>query len=121
EYFEGYGLYEDMDFCRRVSKIGQLYLNTGAQVYHLHEEGGRPDHFKYGKMVIRNGFYVWKVKYSDPTLKATWKWHTTSLILTLSRLGNIITTTKKKEAFMESLGRITGWWSLMFDKPKLKE
>ncbi|MBZ9632370.1 glycosyltransferase [Salegentibacter sp. LM13S] len=118
EYFEGYGLYEDMDFCLRASRLGQLYVNTAAQVEHHHELSGRPDKYKYGKMVIRNGWYVWRVKYPDPDLKARLKWHGTAFLLTLVRLGNMITTQNRKEAFTESLGRIVGWWILLLNKPK---
>jgi GT2 family glycosyltransferase len=118
DYFEGYGLYEDMDFCLRASKIGQLYVNTAARVAHHHEQAGRPDKFKYGKMVIRNGWYVWRVKVPSPSLKAGLKWHSTAFLLTLVRLGNVITTSKRREALTESLGRIAGWWSLLLNKPK---
>ncbi|TDN89168.1 GT2 family glycosyltransferase [Salegentibacter sp. 24] len=118
EYFQGYGLYEDMDFCLRASRLGQLYVNTAARVKHHHEQSGRPDKFKYGKMVIRNGWYVWRVKYPTPYLKARLKWHGTAFLLTLVRLGNVITTQNRKEAFDESLGRIAGWWSLLLNKPK---
>lgn len=117
-YFEGYGLYEDMDFCLRASKIGQLYVNTAARVAHYHEEAGRPDKFKYGKMVIRNGWYVWRVKYFSPRLNAKLKWHGIAFLLTLVRLGNVINTPKRREALLESLGRIAGWWSLLLKKPK---
>ncbi|WP_324721966.1 glycosyltransferase family 2 protein [Salinimicrobium sp. HB62] len=116
-HFEGYGLYEDMDFCLRASRIGQLYLNTSAQLYHYHEESGRPNRYNYGKMVIRNGWYVWRVKYPSPGLEARLKWHATALLLTLVRMGNTITTNERQEAFTESLGRIAGWWSLIFNKP----
>tara|TARA_R100000935_G_C2840189_1_gene170546 strand:- start:3348 stop:4349 length:1002 start_codon:yes stop_codon:yes gene_type:complete len=118
-YFEGYGLYEDMDFCLRASRIGQLYLNTSARLYHYHEEAGRPNQFKYGKMVVKNGWYVWRVKYSSPTIKAQLKWHSIAFLLTLVRIGNVINTDRKKEAFTESLGRIAGWWSLIYYKPKV--
>lgn len=117
EYFEGYGLYEDLDFCLRASKLGQLYVNTSAKVSHNHAEAGRPNKFKYGKMVIRNGWYVWRIKFPNPYFKARLKWHSTVLLLTLVRLGNVITTSQKKEALTESLGRIVGWWSLLFKKP----
>ena len=120
EYFEGYGLYEDMDFCLRASKTGQLYVNTTAKLYHNHEKGGRPNKFKYGKMVIRNGWYVWHVKYKNPTVKARLKWHLTALTLTLVRLGNILSTAQKKEAFTEACGRIVGWCSLIWNKPKVE-
>jgi GT2 family glycosyltransferase len=117
-YFEGYGLYEDMDFCLRASKIGQLYVNTAAQLFHYHEEAGRPNKFNYGKMVVRNGWYVWRIKYPNPNFKAQLKWHSIAFLLTLVRLGNVINIDRKKEAFTESLGRIVGWWSLLIAKHK---
>ena len=117
-YFEGYGLYEDMDFCLRASKLGQLYVNTAAQLYHHHNESGRPNQFKYGKMVIRNGWYVWRVKYPSPGLKSKIKWHATAFLLTLVRFSNVLTTSQRKKAFTESLGRVVGWWSLLWNKPK---
>ncbi|WP_422854076.1 glycosyltransferase family 2 protein [Flavobacterium ginsengisoli] len=30
-YFQGYGLYEDADFCLRLAKEGKLYLNTASK------------------------------------------------------------------------------------------
>ncbi len=119
EYFEGYGLYEDMDYCLRASKIGQLYVNTAAKLDHYHEPDGRPNQFDYGKMVVRNGWYVWRVKYSNPNYISKLKWHATALLLTLVRLSNSFNTSSKKAAFTESLGRICGWWSLIFNKPQI--
>ncbi len=116
-YFEGYGLYEDMDFCLRASKLGQLYVNTSAKLYHHHNESGRPNQFKYGKMVLRNGWYVWRVKYPSPGLKSKIKWHATAFLLTLVRFSNVLTTSQRKKAFTESLGRVAGWWSLLINKP----
>ncbi|MGY5850377.1 glycosyltransferase family 2 protein [Salegentibacter sp. F14] len=118
EYFVGYGLYEDMDFCLRASKFGQLYVNTAARVAHHHEQSGRPDKFKYGKMVIRNGWYVWRVKYNSPGIKATFKWYALAVLLILVRLGNIINRGEKQETFFESVGRINGLFSLLIKKPK---
>ncbi|MAZ25749.1 MAG: glycosyl transferase family 2 [Cytophagaceae bacterium] len=120
EYFEGYGLYEDADFTLRLSKMGRLFVNTNAQLYHYHVESGRPDLYKYGQMVIRNGWYVWKVKFPNPSLKNKLKWHTTAGILTFIRLSNAVTSPKKKEAFLEAIGRMSGWFSLIFNPPKLK-
>ena len=119
-YFEGYGLYEDADFCIRLAKKGLLYLNTNARLSHYHESSGRPNKFKYGKMVVRNGWYVWRVKFPKPTLKTRFKWNTTSFLLTLIRLGNVINSNKKQEAFTESLGRAVGWITLVFNKPKVE-
>ncbi|PCH53426.1 MAG: glycosyl transferase family 2 [Flavobacteriaceae bacterium] len=119
-YFEGYGLYEDLEYCLRVSKKHQLYVNTGATLYHHHEAGGRPNKYTYGKMVVRNGWYVWRVKYLNPTLKARFKWNMTVILLTKLRFLNIFTTNQRKEAFTESIGRLVGWFSLFLNKPKNK-
>ena len=117
-YFEGYGLYEDADFTLRVSKIGKLYLNTAAQLYHYHDASGRPNQYLYGKMVVRNGWYVWRTKNPHPKCKDRCKWHAITLLLTAVRFVNALTTTEKKQAFTEALGRTAGWWSLFFQKPK---
>ena len=119
DYFEGYGLYEDADFSLRVAKKGKLYVNTKAQLHHYHDYSGRPNKFAYGKMVVRNGWYVWRVKYPKPTIKAKIKWNATSFLLTLIRFTNCINTKNKKEAFTEALGRTYGWFSLIFNKPSL--
>jgi len=123
EYFEGYGLYEDADYTLRLSNKGNLYVNTAAQLYHYHDPDGRPNKFSYGKMVIRNGWYVWRVKYPKPSLKARLKWNLTSGLLTIVRLSNALTSNshKRKEAFTESMGRIAGWFSLLFNKPLIQD
>lgn len=118
EYFKGYGLYEDADYTLRLSRKGSLYVNTGAQLYHYHDPDGRPNQFSYGKMVIRNGWYVWRVRHPKPNIKARLKWNLTALLLTLIRYSNSIRGVKKKEAFTEALGRTAGWWSLLIHKPK---
>ncbi len=119
-YFEGYGLYEDADFCLRVAKTGKLYLNTAAKLNHYHAASGRPNQYKYGKMVVRNGWYVWRIKNPNPDLKDCFKWHAITLLLSLIRFSNTFTTAHRKAAFTEALGRTVGWWSLLFNKPKNK-
>lgn len=117
EYFQGYGLYEDMDFCLRATKIGQLFLNTDAQVYHLHEEAGRPDHFKYGKMVVENGWVVWKLKNPSPNFPAVFKWNLIILLLSIIRIKNALID-KESGAFKDAMGRLFAWVKLGFIKPK---
>ncbi len=117
-YFEGYGLYEDADFSLRVSKVGKLYLNTAARLSHYHAASGRPNQYQYGMMVVRNGWYVWRVKNPNPKLKDRFKWHTITILLTFIRFSNIFTTNQKEAAFTEALGRAVGWWSLIFNTPK---
>lgn len=119
-YFEGYGLYEDADFTLRVAKKGKLYLNTAAQLNHYHAASGRPNQYQYGKMVVRNGWYVWRVKNPKPSLNAKLKWNLITIVLTMIRFSNIFTTSKRKEACTEAMGRTIGWWSLWVNKPKIK-
>lgn len=116
-YFEGYGLYEDADFCLRVAKTGNLYINTAAQLEHHHDSAGRPNMFNYGKMVVRNGWYVWRIKNPNPTLADRIKWNSISILLIIIRFTNIFTSNKKREAFNESIGRVYGFLSLLFSKP----
>ncbi len=120
-FFDGYGLYEDADFSLRVSIMGKLIVHTGARVEHYHSSSGRPSKFKYGKMVVRNGWYVWRIKFPAPSVKAKAKWHATILLLLLVRFGNCITTNRKREAFSESLGRMYGWIQLIYRTPKIEE
>lgn len=119
-YFEGYGLYEDADFTLRVAKTGKLYVNTAAQLNHYHDAAGRPNQYLYGKMVVRNGWYVWRTKNPKPTMKHQLKWHAITILLTVIRFSNVLTSTTKKEALTEALGRTVGWLSLLFYKPKIK-
>lgn len=112
-YFEGYGLFEDADFSLRVVKKGNLYLNTAARLNHYHEGSGRPNQYEYGKMVVRNGWYVWRTKNPTPLFSAKIKWHSITILLAMIRFSNIFTTTKKKEAFTETLGRTVGWFQIL--------
>lgn len=119
-YFEGYGLYEDADFTLRLSKMGKLYINTKALVGHYHEEGGRPNKYKYGKMVVVNGWYVWRVKHPRPSFKAKIKWSLITHLLIFIRFTNVFTSNKRREAWQETLGRLAGCVQLIFKKPVIK-
>jgi GT2 family glycosyltransferase len=119
-YFEGYGLYEDADFTLRVAKIGKLYLNTAAKLNHYHDASGRPNQYQYGKMVVRNGWYVWRTKNPNPLFKDKLKWHAITILLIIILFSNTLTTPKRKEAFPEAVGRTVGCGSLCLDKPKSK-
>jgi len=117
-FFEGYGLYEDADYSIRASKFGKNVINTAAKLSHYHNPSGRPNKYKYGKMVVRNGYYVWRVKNPKPTFNAKCKWHAITLLLMTIRFTNTFTTKKRKEAFTEALGRKIGWLSLFWNAPK---
>jgi GT2 family glycosyltransferase len=117
-YFEGYGLYEDADFSIRALQFGRNVINTKVQMFHYHAQLGRPNQYQYGKMVVRNGWYVWRVKNPNPTFKHQLKWHAITVLLTLIRFTNVLTSVSKKDAFTEAVGRTIGWWSLWLSSPK---
>lgn len=119
-YFEGYGLYEDADYSIRAQKLGKLVMATSVQLEHHHHPSGRPNYIKYGKMVVRNGWYVWRLKYPYPTMKSRLKWNLITLLLMFLRGLNVATTNHKKVAFEETLGRMLGYLSLI-NKPKHHE
>jgi len=121
EYFVGYGLYEDFYCCVRALAYGKLYVNTNAKVWHYHEPSGRPDFFKYGRMVVRNGWYVWRVRFPHPSFKARFKWHATTLLLAIIRLMNVITGPSRKNAFLDFTGRMVGWFGVIFNPPERKD
>lgn len=116
-YFEGYGLYEDTDFALRVAQTGKLYVNTAALLSHYHAVSGRPNRYQYGKMVVRNGWYVWRIKNPKPAGLAKIKWHSITLLLIIIRFSNIFNTSNRIAAFTEAVGRIGGWLSLWVKKP----
>jgi len=117
-YFEGYGLYEDADYSLRALDYGQNYLATSTQLEHHHDAAGRPNKYKYGKMVVRNGWYVWRVKHPQPSFKNKLKWYQITILLTAIRFLNTFTTSERKEAFTEAMGRTIGLISLLFNTPK---
>ncbi len=119
-YFEGYGLYEDADFTSRLSKIGNLYVNTNAKLAHFHNHSGRPNMYIYGKMIVRNGWYVWRSYNKNPKLSVKLKWNAISIILIIIRFSSIFTSKNKKVTFMETFGRISGMYSLLFNNPRIK-
>lgn len=117
-YFEGYGLYEDADFSIRALQFGKNVINTKVQLNHFHHPSGRPNQYRYGKMVVRNGWYVWRTKNPNPKIVAKLKWHSITILLALIRFSNVFTSTAKKEAFTEAIGRTVGWWSLFVGRAK---
>lgn len=114
-YFEGYGLYEDADFSLRLAKSGKIYLNTAAKLKHYHEDSGRPNQFNYGLMVVQNGWYVWRVKNPNPSLKDKMKWHAITVLLIMIRFSNTLTLSNKKQVFSEAIGRTIGWFKVLIN------
>ena len=115
-YFIGYGLYEDLEYCLRVSKQHQLYLNTNARLRHYHEAGGRPNQYRYGKMVTRNGWLVWRTRHPKPSFKGRIKWNLIVWLLAMVKLTNL--RSEGMQAVKQVIGRLSGLFSIPFNKPK---
>lgn len=115
-FFQGYGLYEDLSFSLGVSRTASLYVCTAARLAHLHDEGGRPDSFRYGRMVVRNGWYVWRQRWPRPSARDRIRWWSITLLLILFRLvdarnGGVLRSVE------EALGRLIGAAFLLIDPP----
>ena len=116
DFFIGYGLYEDFDFSLRTTQYGYLLVNTNMRLEHHHHPAGRPNTYKYGKMVTRNGWYVWRMRYEHPGFINVLKWYTISILFTLL----IVKSFRQKSAVMEFLGRVVGLFSLIFSPPHIE-
>jgi glycosyltransferase involved in cell wall biosynthesis len=71
EWYEGYGLMEDVDFSYNVSKKYDLYVVAGAAVLHLHAAGERVADVTFGQMQIINR-YNFVRKHSELSLPLFW-------------------------------------------------
>jgi GT2 family glycosyltransferase len=117
-YFAGYGLYEDLDFCVRAACDGELYLCTRAQLEHYHAPAARPNQFRYGVMVVRNGWFVWRRRWPMPPLMDRLRWWAITLLLAVCRLGDALRTRPRGPALSEAVGRIWGMLTLLFRAPR---
>lgn len=121
KFFEGYGLYEDKDFTLKVRKYGKLYVNTAARVEHHHDPLGRPNYIKYGKMVVLNGWRVWRVATPNPSVGSILKWWSISLLLSYVRFANAIIGPNRKVALDDFIGRQLGFLRLLYRKPNMDD
>ncbi|MCP4661461.1 MAG: glycosyltransferase [bacterium] len=117
-YFEGYGLYEDLDFSIRVAARGPLYLCTAAHVHHFHAPEGRPRAFVYGRMVVRNGWLVWRRRWPRPPWVDRCRWWAITLLLALCRLGDAVRGLEPRTALAEAAGRGWGMLTVLWKQPQ---
>lgn len=114
-YFEGYGLYEDLDFCIRAAALGPIWLCTRARVRHDHAPAGRPAAFRYGVMVVRNGWFVWRRRWPEPGAADRLRWWATTLLLAAARLAG---GSDRRAALLETLGRLSALPGLLVNPPR---
>ncbi len=112
-YFEGYGLYEDLDFCVRAAGLGPIVLCTRARLRHEHAPAGRPDAFRYGVMVVRNGWFVWRRRWPRPGLADRARWWATTLVLAGCRMAG-----GRPAAVLEALGRLWAMPGVLLRPPR---
>lgn len=116
-YFAGYGLYEDLDFCLRIRDQGELYLCTAAHLHHLHDPAGRPASLRYGSMVVRNGWLVWRRRWPHPSHRDRLRWWAVTLLLTLCRLADALRGAGSRAALAEAMGRSWGIMTVLVHPP----
>ena len=115
-YFEGYGLYEDLDFCIRAARLGPVLLCTRARLRHEHAPAGRPDAFRYGVMVVRNGWFVWRRRWPRPGFADRARWWATTLVLAGCRLAS--GAGGRQAALLEALGRLWAVPGMLLRPPR---
>lgn len=113
--FEGYGLYEDLDFCVRAAEFGPLYFCTRARVAHYHAPSGRPSGLRFGQMVVRNGWIVWRRRWPTPPWPDRLRWWAITIVLILCRFGDVIRGPERKAAWSDALGRVWGITTFLCD------
>jgi GT2 family glycosyltransferase len=117
-YFEGYGLYEDLDFCIQVSRQKPLYVCTSAQVDHHHDPAARPNSFRYGIMVVRNGWYVWRRRWPEASLFDRARWWAVTALVAICRLVDA-RGSDLAEGPQEAFGRLWSMVELLWKDPRI--
>lgn len=112
--FDGYGLYEDLDFCLRAAPSGPLYLCTRARLAHYHAPSGRPAWLRFGQMVVCNGWAVWKRRWPSPPWPDRLRWWATTLVLIICRYGDAIRGPARIDAFADATGRVLGIMTVLW-------
>jgi GT2 family glycosyltransferase len=107
DFFHGYGLYEDLEFGLRAAGLGPLWLCSRARVEHYNAPAGRPGRFRYGFMVVWNGWQVWQARWPQPPWIERLRWWGTTLLLAGCKLGNGLTG-QGLGAWQEAAGRMWG-------------
>lgn len=119
-YFEGYGLYEDLDFCIRAAREGKLHVCTRARLTHEHAPAARPKSFRYGEMVTRNGWFVWRRRWPEPSWPDRMRWWAITVLLSLCRLGDAVRGPMRSRALGEAIGRFWGMARLLASTPEAR-
>ena len=102
----------------RAAARGKLYVCTRARVAHYHAPSARPNQFKYGVMVVRNGWFVWRRRWPKPGVVDRCKWWATTTLLAVCRAGNAVCGPKRVQALTETAGRFCGMGIVLLNPPR---
>lgn len=110
EWYEGYGLMEDIDFSYNVSKRYDLYVVAEAAVLHLHAPGDRVADYTFGQMQIINRYNFVK-KHVELSMPLFW-WASVG-----QALENIVRwiVFRKKTFILKCFGNVTGMVKLLLN------
>lgn len=72
EWFEGYGLFEDLEYSYRVGKLYDLAVVSKAKVKHYYLGINRSDNYQFGKMEIVNRYHIVKNNPELSTMQFYW-------------------------------------------------
>jgi glycosyltransferase involved in cell wall biosynthesis len=103
EWFEGYGLHEDLDFSYRVGKRYKLVVVANAKIRHLQSPISKKNNFEFGKMEVL-GHYRIVIKHPELS-KALFLWACFGQFLENIYLA---IAKRKKEYLTRALGNFSG-------------
>ncbi|MDB4907138.1 MAG: glycosyltransferase family 2 protein [Gemmatimonadetes bacterium] len=120
-YFTGYGLFEDTDFCVRALAHGELYLATRARIRHLYCQDARPSPRRFGRMVVRNAWFVWRRRWPSPSLANVIRWWATTVLLVGCKFRESFVVRgrrRRRSVRRECIGRLEGIVGVLLRAPK---
>ena len=108
EWFQGYGLFEDLEYSYRVGKHFKLAVASKARARHSYLGINRSDNFQFGKMEIINRHHIVK---SSPDLSLS-LFYWASFGQLLENFLRILLH-RKKGYFLRAMGNLNGFLSLI--------
>ncbi|MCG3148773.1 MAG: hypothetical protein PCFJNLEI_02220 [Verrucomicrobiae bacterium] len=121
EFFAGYSSGEDLEFSRRMAADWELVASGEARVDHRHAAGGRPGGFEFGRMAMRNRYFIWRRHSPQAGIGAWWKVKLDEMLILGRELGNVIRGPARGAAVARFLGRIWGSAECVVRPPRYEE
>lgn len=114
EQFGGYGQSEDLDFSLRARPRGKLVVAGKAQLLHLPDDRGRPDHYRREYMAICNRYFIHREVYPDllSRLNFIYGWLIDSVFL----LRGLFSPGRFRQSSAQLHGRLRASFDLIFNR-----